>query len=220
MKKLNNLRKAVKVQSKERLTRDLQYFEEHKTLEEKEKYVNSWAYKKNLAKQYKLNNAKTEKQKINVLKSLIKAHEKENLDSEITKIEQAENYLNSGSKILSLCITIDWVKNRTWEANPHAEICLQTTDDYKTANGTASGCGYDKESAATSSALNAISEIKALMYLAANKKKLPYGSGHYALPYFEDGVGQSSINRVLEAMGFKKISEAHGNTYDLYTFRF
>lgn len=220
MKKLNNLRKAVKVQSKERLTRDLKYFEECRTLEEKEVYVNSWAYKKSLTKQYKLNNAKTEKQKINVLKSLIKAHEKENLDREIAKIEQAENYINNGAKILSLNIAIDWVKNRTWGANPHAEIDLTTSDGYKTSKGTASGCGYDKESAATASALNEISEIKALMYLAANKQKLPYGSGYYALPYFEGGVGQSSINGVLEAMGFKKISEAHGNTYDLYSFTF
>lgn len=58
------------------------------------------------------------------------------------------------------------------------------------------------------------------MYLVANKEKLPYGSGYYALPYFQGGVGQSSINGVLEAMGFKKIAEAHGNTYDLYTFKF
>lgn len=47
-------------------------------------------------------------------------------------------------------IEIVWKKNRTWGLNPHATVTL----DGVTTTGRASGCGYDKASAAVVAALS------------------------------------------------------------------
>lgn len=44
-------------------------------------------------------------------------------------------------------IVVDWVKSRTWGSNPHAT--MWTDNGARVEGETASGCGYDKRSAAT-----------------------------------------------------------------------
>lgn len=114
-------------------------------------------------------------------------------------------------------ISIEWKRNPYWGWNPHAEV--RTGAGRYT--GTASGCGYDKESAAVAECFNAAPEILKLIYNLANgRKRIPYGANYtvYTLPFFDGGVGMSSFTEVLKACNFKLISQAHGNTYDHYYY--
>ena len=62
--------------------------------------------------------------------------------------------------VKSVSIAVEWKRNRTWGYNPTAtvEVVTATGGVYR-ATGTASGCGYDKETAAVASALNTIDPI-------------------------------------------------------------
>ena len=59
-----------------------------------------------------------------------------------------------------ISISVDWVRSRTWGNNPHAEARTNTG----TFSGTASGCGYDKESAAIAEALNQCDSVLKVLY--------------------------------------------------------
>lgn len=130
-----------------------------------------------------------------------------------------------------ITISVDWVRSRTWGYNPHVEVRTNTG----VFTGTASGCGYDKESAAIAEALNKCdSVLKALYtlkeaglragisdksedapYLKANYKICGYGSGHTPIPYFEGGVGVSSFWEIFKKCGFS-VSCHHSKHSDFY----
>ena len=133
--------------------------------------------------------------------------------------------------LVEISIDVQWSKNRTWGANPTAEI--RTADGY--FSGHASGCGYDKQSAAVGSALNQSPAVMKVLYKAAEKalasgehfKKfnngviswgdlLGYGSGYGVLPYFEGGVGVSCFWSIFKGCGFSARSVASGRMYDVY----
>lgn len=127
-------------------------------------------------------------------------------------------------------ISVDWVRNKTWGNNPHAKI----TDGGDWYTGTASGCGYDKISAAVAEALNqsnsilkALCEAKeeALKNGASdasdtctgrdNRDILGYGSGYNPVPAFEGGVGMGSFDNIFKKLGFE-IHYQGGKTWDSY----
>ena len=115
-------------------------------------------------------------------------------------------------------ITVEWVRSYTWGNNPHAVV--------KTNNGTfegrASGCGYDKESAAIANAFNQSDSILKELYTLKEKalsagvkdesktactgrNNTPvcgYGAGYCAIPAFEGGVGSSCFWEILKKCGF------------------
>lgn len=141
----------------------------------------------------------------------------------IAKIDAAEN----AGELLSIDISVEWKKNRTWGNNPMA-IVRAWAGEYKIecGTGTASGCGYDKESAAIAGALNSCHSVMAALYEVAEslagrqdeyREKIGYGSGYSILPYFEGGVGVSCYSRIFEAMGYIMKHTAWGNTFDVYT---
>lgn len=131
-----------------------------------------------------------------------------------------------------ISISVDWVRSRTWGYNPHAEARTNTG----VFTGTASGCGYDKESAAIADALNQCdSVLKALYTLKeeglraglSDKSKTAacgrsngdicgYGAGYGAIPYFEGGVGASCFWSILKKCGFST-SCHHGKHSDFYS---
>lgn len=116
-------------------------------------------------------------------------------------------------------VSVNWVRSRTWGYNPHVEVITNTG----TYTGMASGCGYDKESAAIADAFNKCDSIlKALYRLKENGLKAGktdasgractgvdnrnicgYGSGYSVLPYFEGGVGASCFWSILKNCGYK-----------------
>lgn len=131
-----------------------------------------------------------------------------------------------------LSISVGWVRSRTWGYNPHAEAMTNAG----TFTGTASGCGYDKESAAIAEALNQCDSVLQLLYtykenaLAAgesdesktascghsNGSIIGYGAGYGAIPYFEGGVGSSCFWSILKKCGFT-VTEHHSTHSDFYT---
>lgn len=126
--------------------------------------------------------------------------------------------------IETITISVEWSRNKTWGFNPHASVwaCDFT-------QGTASGCGYDKESSAIAEAFNKNNAILKILYNIkekalqeneniTNRDACGYGAGYGALPYYEGGVGTNCFVWILKGYGFK-CEEAHGKHFDSYSFR-
>lgn len=136
---------------------------------------------------------------------------------QLEKLRTAEN----APDLKYIYISVEWTKSRTWGAIPHAEI--RTNNGIYT--GTASGCGYDKESAAIAEALNQSPEIMKLLYnikekhpAKAHRELFGYGSGYGILPYFEGGVGVSCFESILNKCGFILTACNSGKMFDCYQF--
>ena len=141
-----------------------------------------------------------------------------NIDKETAGKFAKLDRIAAAPDITEISISVDWVKSRIWGYNPHAEI--QTASGIYT--GTASGCGYDKESTAIAEALNESNEILKFLYTLKeeglragltdesttdssgvdNRAICGYGAGYSVLPYFEGGVGVSCFWKILEKCGF------------------
>lgn len=124
----------------------------------------------------------------------------------LEKIRVAE----TAEKPDSFVIWVDWKKSRTWGANPHTELIVNG-DTYR---GKATGCGYDKESAAIAEVLNLCPGTLKILYevkdaaLAgdaniSNENAIGYGAGYGALPYYKGGVGVNTIVAILEKCGYE-----------------
>lgn len=131
--------------------------------------------------------------------------------------------------LTSVNISVEWTKSRVWGANPTATVLVLGCGTYE---GTASGCGYDKQSTAISEAFNKSNELLKLLYTAeekrlkARKKQsrrefIGYGSGvdSCPLPYFEGGCGVSVYYKIFDACGFKFENVASGKMFEAYTIR-
>lgn len=114
-------------------------------------------------------------------------------------------------------ITVQWYKNRTWGYNPTAEVIAERT---RTTD-SASGCGYDKQSAAIAGAFNANPEIMAILYDHAEKGgNFAYSVHTFAgIPYFDGGCGVSCFYSVFAGCGYEFIDVTHGETLDVYQLR-
>ena len=114
-----------------------------------------------------------------------------------------------------LKINIEWSRSQTWEYNPHAQAWAQYTNIGTLYNtGSASGCGYDKESAAVASAINDILKPFMLKNFSTLKDPAIYGVCDNAL-CFDGGVGMSSFIKAFRACGYD-VHESHGKTFDSY----
>ena len=120
-------------------------------------------------------------------------------------------------------ITIEWVKNRTWGANPHAEafVVYQDGSCERSKTFKCSGCGYDKESTVISYAFNEYLMYK-LKDMPANiqDKEIPYGICNLYLdnPYYSGGIGTSCYYAIAEFIGGKFIHIASGKTFDVFKY--
>lgn len=155
-------------------------------------------------------------------KQLDKAHAKE-----LAKVEAAE----AAPDVHTVSIEVEWKRSRTWGYNPHASVVINRQNRYF---GSASGCGYDKRTAAVGAALNQSAVILRMLYQAKEKALaegwrpdgrvgsnagcIHYGAGYGTLPYFEGGVGMSSFEGVFNACGLKMTHIADGRHYDHYIF--
>ena len=229
---LNELKKAVKTESINWAQDSIKYLDELEAIQQKEDYIKGHRYyKKPIESVYKKNQATTDTQKIKVLKNLIKSYYEKFLNKDIADIENAEVLLNSDLKINKIVIAIEWKKSATWGNNPHAEVkVFYNNNQIETFTGSASGCGYDKRSAATAQAFNKCEALKALLYKAENKRLknhsevtrrdfIGYGSGYSSVPRFEGGVGFRSHETILNNLNFKtSLYDESSATYDLYIF--
>lgn len=197
--------------------------------EEKADIIN--CYGTNLTRvKYKSGELEEEKAYTRALKRAIKENNKY-LQKALEKMEIAEN----AEELAYIRINVDWVRSRTWGSNPKVE--LWTNCGYYT--GSASGCGYDKESSAVAEALNQSAEVKKALYTLAEKmleevgdiaykselnciswrNSIGYGSGYSILPYFEGGVGMNCFAHIFEKMGYIWQTAGSGKTWDCYHAR-
>lgn len=153
-------------------------------------------------------------------------------EKKLARLEAAE----TAPDVNGLEIHIEWKKSRTWGANPTATVYAETEAGYMTTTGTASGCGYDKESAAIAEALNKIPGIGKMLctakekaleagkqtgneYNSSNADLIAYGAGYGAIPYFEGGVGVNSHISVFKACGIKCEFERHYKNTAIYIMK-
>lgn len=157
----------------------------------------------------------------------LKRLEKEIFD-DLEKLESIEN-----ARIPRyVSIRTEWVNSRTWGENPHTNVYVQGEGSFE---GRASGCGYDKESAAFASAAKGSFALKKILCELKesalkegksdkskttctgidNREVCGYGAGYEPIPYFEGGVGMNSIISIFRKYGYKVV-ESHGKKYDSY----
>lgn len=154
----------------------------------------------------------------------------------LAKLERVAN----APDLHSVSISVEWKRNPTWGYNPTATVTVHAGNEWKQFGGTASGCGYDKRTAAVGAALNQSRAILKMLYTVkekalatftadqiaetrkhgteSNANFIHYGAGYGVLPYFEGGVGMSSFRGVFEACGFKCTACNETKTTDFYHF--
>lgn len=133
----------------------------------------------------------------------------------LEKLERAEK----AEPLQDATIVVTWTRSRTWGHNPTASVTCNGNYNNQTEDG-ASGCGYDKESAAICGAFNKNPVIMRVLYEhAENGGKFPYSVDTYAgLPYFDGGCGVSCNYNVFAAMGYKFADVSHRrNNSDVYS---
>lgn len=119
-------------------------------------------------------------------------------------------------------IHVEWVKNPYWGNNPHAEVITKNEKYF----GSASGCGYDKQTTAIAEAANQSLQILKILCskkelelrkgkTGKNRDIIGYGSGSYAIPKLEGGVGISSFKNIFESCGYEW-NDYSGESYDMY----
>ena len=149
---------------------------------------------------------------------------------DLEKVTQAE----AAASVLDIAISVDWKKSAMWGYNPTATVTVHSADGWKRYTGTASGCGYDKLTAAVGSALNQSPAVLNMLYTAkekayrkstaaerkawgdSNRAPVHYGGGYGILPYFEGGTGWSSFQGVFEACGYRVTNRHETKTSDYF----
>lgn len=186
------------------------------------KRIADWAENENLIRQfstdytykkYQAGEITHEKAYKKAYDKMVKTMEKER-DEKLEKLERIEQ----AEDIEQIRISVEWKKSYTWESNPHVELSAYSSNNCYTANSTASGCGYDKESQAIAEALNAIDGVRKLLIekLDYINEKKPYGINQYGIiPAFSGGVGTKCFTSFFKDIGWK-VTEMHGKTYDSY----
>ena len=116
---------------------------------------------------------------------------------------------------------ITWTRSAVWGWNPHCTLTTwsRSGNGYndETTYGKASGCGYDKTSAACAEALNASGMVRGALVRFVNDGGSNYGVytadtlNFPVCPYFEGGCGMSTITETLRKMGYKVTDNTHCN---------
>lgn len=137
--------------------------------------------------------------------------EAKNTAARLQKLDEAER----AHEIRTADVSVEFYRSKTWGYVPRADVrgWAEHTSD------SASGCGYDKESAAIAGAMNANPEIMRILYDHAEKgQPFPYSVHTFAgVPSFDGGCGVSCFRDVFDACGYEWRQVASGRTYNAYT---
>lgn len=127
------------------------------------------------------------------------------------RVEQVEQY----EQPERINVDIEWKASRVWGKNPHAVA----RGAKRRTESRASGCGYDKASAAIAGALNQNPEALRILYDRAEAGgAFPYGVGFLAgFPYYAGGCGVSCFHEIFRACGYEFNAIAHWSAFDAYT---
>lgn len=142
-------------------------------------------------------------------------------------------------EVEAITVNINWKRSRAWGYNPTVTATVYYNGGgWSEHVGRASGCGYDKESAAFADALDKCPAVLKALYevkekAIANGWKysgqlnrqtennatcIEYGAGYGALPYLEGGVGMNSLCRVLSKCGLILRRESQTRAHGFYFF--
>ena len=138
---------------------------------------------------------------------------------DLARIEAAEAF----GGVSYMKIKIEWHRSSVWGYNPRAEAWTGSVLDLPSIYGTgsASGCGYDKESAAAAGAIRGAGWD---WLVFSNWKKLKKACGghpfyydkRWALPFYElSGCGMTVLRHLAELAGMRW-EEYHSKTSDFY----
>lgn len=175
-----------------------------------------------------------------IVELTIKRAEKELDKRTAEKLEKLERAA-AAPDLIDVSISVEWKHNRTWGYNPTATVTIHAGNQWEQYTGTASGCGYDKLTAAVGGALNQSDTIKRMLYIAkenglknppetgrfngvsfeentTNNSLIHYGAGYGVLPYFEGGVGMSGFRGIFEKCGYKCTVDNGTKHTDFYHF--
>lgn len=161
----------------------------------------------------------------------VKRMEKDTEKTRQQRLARLETVANA-PELSDTSVYVRWVRSNVWNYNPHAEV--YSNSGYTT--GKASGCGYDKRSAAVAEAFNNNPSVLRVLYMAAEKVLergespasktastgyswgacIGYGAGYSVLPYFEGGVGVSCFWSILRAAGYDVKEDERGKLQDYY----
>lgn len=123
-----------------------------------------------------------------------------------------------------ISILVEWKKSSVWVYNPYATVKIGSA----TFKGSASGCGYDKLSAAIANAFNKSYRMQKILFemkekalqkgeTGNNHNIIGYGAGYGAMPEFEGGVGMSCFINILQKVGYK-YNITYTDSIDSYFF--
>lgn len=135
---------------------------------------------------------------------------KKSYEQSLKKIEKIENLT---SEVDYFSVVYEFTRSGTC----HADVEVSMKNGIRVMHkGTASGWGYDKASASVAEALNQYPEMLKLLYdhkeaslrsgiksAWSNENCIAYGAGYGALPYYEGGVGMSTVEYLFKVLGFK-----------------
>lgn len=139
----------------------------------------------------------------------------------------ALNWVELATPATTVGIAVEWKPNCTYgNLSPHAEVNIGHGVTY---TGSASGAGYDRESAALAEAFNKSPEILKIIYDAkeeklrklgrrvSNDEALGYGVGARARPEFQGGVGVNAFRDIFAACGYALTRHMDGKHFTTYT---
>lgn len=164
------------------------------------------------------------------IKRMNKEIEKE-IENKLAHLEAVAN----APEVDYITVNVEYKRSSVWGYNP--AVTVITNGESEVFTGYASGCGYDKESAAVAEAFNKSLGIMKVLYTLKekaleagesdesktactghdNRNCVGYGSGYSVIPYFEGGVGVSCFWSILKKAGFDTVCNygKHENFYRL-----
>ena len=155
---------------------------------------------------------------------------KKEIEKELAHLESVAN----APEVDYITVNVEYKRSSIWGYNPAVKVITNSESGFFT--GYASGCGYDKESAAVAEAFSKSLGIMKILYTLKekalesglsdeskdactghdNRNCIGYGAGYSVIPYFEGGVGVSCFWSILKKAGFD-ISCNYGKHKNYYT---
>ena len=173
--------------------------------------------------------------RVNACELAIKRMNKE-IEKEIEKKLAHLEAVANAPEVDYITVNVEYKRSPVWGYNPSVKIITNRESGLFT--GYASGCGYDKESAAVAEAFNKSLGIMKVLYTLKekaleagesdesntactghdNRNCIGYGAGYSVIPYFEGGVGVSCFWSILKKAGFDTSCNygKHETLYRLY----
>lgn len=138
----------------------------------------------------------------------------------------------TGKLTLSFDITVVWKRSSVWGYCPTIEAAATLYEGnvqrrYDTGMGRASGCGYDKRSAAVNKALYDLPLLQTLLLWRGFRHTSPWSEfplyglskSEYGWRLTAGGAGMGTIERIFEANGFREVcNSTRDGMYEFYHF--